>query len=104
MCGGIHLNTKLQFINGEWTLANQKKTREIINPFNKEVIAIVTEGDASDAKDAISAAKNAFDNGEWPKLPNIERGRIVRRIAELIERDAEELEIGRASCKERVSV
>jgi len=85
------LNTKLQFINGEWTLANQKKTREIINPFNKEVIAIVTEGDASDAKDAISAAKNAFDNGEWPKLPNIERGRIVRRIAELIERDAEEL-------------
>ncbi|HLR59061.1 MAG TPA: betaine-aldehyde dehydrogenase [Pseudogracilibacillus sp.] len=85
------MDTKLQFINGKWTLANQNKTRNIINPFNEEVIAVVAESDETDAQDAILAARHAFDHGEWPTLPNIERGRIVRRIADLIERDAEEL-------------
>ena len=85
------MDTKTQFINGKWTLANQNKTRNIINPFNEEVIAVVTESDETDAQEAILAARHAFDHGEWPTLPNIERGRIVRRIADLIERDAEEL-------------
>ena len=85
------MDTKTQFINGKWTLANQNKTRNIINPFNEEVIAVVAESDETDAQDAILAARHAFDHGEWPTLPNIERGRIVRRIADLIERDAEEL-------------
>src|SRR5699024_6814465 len=53
--------------------------------------SVVTEGDETDAKDAMFAARDAFDNGEWPTLPNIERGRVVRHIADLIERDQEEL-------------
>ena len=85
------MNIKKQFINGNWILANNKETREIINPYNQEVIAIVTESDETDTQDAIKAARDAFDHGEWPKLTNIERGRVVRKIADLIERDAEEL-------------
>lgn len=85
------MNSKSQFINGKWVLANQKDTREIINPFNQEVLATVTESDESDARDAIAAAREAFDHGDWPNLPNIERSRTVRKIADLIDRDAEEL-------------
>ncbi|WP_270179794.1 betaine-aldehyde dehydrogenase [Alkalihalobacillus sp. CinArs1] len=80
-----------QYINGKWVGANSGKLRSIINPFNQEEIAVVPEGNESDAKAAIAAAREAFDNGEWSTTPATERGAIVRRIAELIERDKEEL-------------
>ncbi|MYL30077.1 betaine-aldehyde dehydrogenase [Halobacillus halophilus] len=79
------------YINGAWVNAASEKVRDIINPFNQEVIAQVAEGDAEDAKLAIAAAKEAFDNGEWSDTPGAERGQKVFRIAELIERDKEEL-------------
>lgn len=80
-----------QYINGKWVGAISGNTRDIINPFNQEVIATVPESDESDAKTAIAAARAAFDKGEWSSAPAIERGAIVRNIAELIERDKEEL-------------
>ena len=86
------MNIKLQqYINGNWIEANSGKTRDIINPFNQEVIATVPEGDASDAKAAIAAARATFDNGDWAFAPAAERATIVRKIAELIERDKQEL-------------
>ncbi|QHE50907.1 betaine-aldehyde dehydrogenase [Pontibacillus sp. HMF3514] len=80
-----------QYVNGKWVDANSGNTRDIINPFNQEVIATVPEGDESDAKAAIAAAREAFDHGDWAFTPATERGTIVRKIAELIERDKEEL-------------
>jgi len=85
------LEVKRQYINGEWVHALSKQTREIINPFNQEVIAIVTESNEEDTKLAISAARHAFDHGDWPNTPTMERAKVVRKIAELIERDREEL-------------
>lgn len=82
---------KYMYINGAWVNAASEKVRDIINPFNQEVIAQVAEGDAEDAKFAIAAAREAFDNGEWSDTPGAERGQKVFRIAELIERDKEEL-------------
>ncbi|MCE7791291.1 betaine-aldehyde dehydrogenase [Salipaludibacillus sp. CUR1] len=82
---------QLQYINGKWVESNSGNTRDIINPFNQEVIATVPEGDETDAKAAIAAARETFDEGTWPSTPAIERGAIVRKIAELIERDKEEL-------------
>jgi betaine-aldehyde dehydrogenase len=88
----IHMNLKLQqYINGEWVNAISGNTREIINPFNQEIIATVPEGDEADTKAAITAAREAFDKGEWSSLPAIERGNMVKKIADLIERDKEEL-------------
>ncbi|WP_165997539.1 betaine-aldehyde dehydrogenase [Bacillus sp. Cs-700] len=80
-----------QYINGKWVGANSGRMRTIINPYNQEIIATVPEGDESDAKAAIAAAREAFDHGEWAFTPATERGVIVRKIAELIERDKEEL-------------
>ncbi|MGE6629807.1 betaine-aldehyde dehydrogenase [Bacillus sp. NPDC077027] len=79
------------FINGQWVGAKSGETRDIINPFNQEVIATVSEGSRNDAQLAIKAARKAFDQGEWASLPGLERGNFVLKIAELIRRDLDEL-------------
>lgn len=80
-----------QYINGEWVLSTTEEVRDIINPYNKEVIAKVTEGNREDTKLAIQAAREAFDHGEWANTSAVDRGKLVRKIATLIERDKEEL-------------
>ncbi|WP_242144631.1 MULTISPECIES: betaine-aldehyde dehydrogenase [unclassified Bacillus cereus group] len=85
------MSLKKMYINGEWVESISGKTRNIINPFNQEIIATVTEGDEEDAKLAIKAARAAFDQGNWVSTPANERGELVQKIAELIRRDKEEL-------------
>lgn len=85
------LTLKQQYIDGQWIDSISGKTREIINPFNQEVIAVAAEGDVADAKTAIAAARKAFDHGPWPTTPATKRGRIIGKIAAFIERDKEEL-------------
>ncbi|RWZ54511.1 betaine-aldehyde dehydrogenase [Halobacillus fulvus] len=88
----MDVNIQMQhYINGKWTGADSENTRDIINPFNQEVIATVPEGDEKEAKEAIAAARATFDKGVWATTPAAERGEIVRKIAELIQRDKEEL-------------
>jgi len=79
------------YIDGSWVDSKLGKTRKIINPYNQEVIAVVAEGDAEDAKLAIAAARKTFDKGTWPMTPANERAQLIFKIAELIERDKEEL-------------
>ncbi|MFD1168290.1 betaine-aldehyde dehydrogenase [Oceanobacillus caeni] len=85
------MDIKKNYINGEWVSALSGEVREIINPYNQEVIAVVSESKEEDTKLAISAAREAFDQGEWSNTSATERGRIVAKIAQLIERDKEEL-------------
>lgn len=82
---------KKMFINGEWVAASSGETRQIINPYNQEVIATAAEGHEKDAKFAIAAAREAFDHGEWSDWPAHERGKKVHDVATFIERDQEEL-------------
>ncbi|MFT5871902.1 MAG: betaine-aldehyde dehydrogenase [Clostridium sp.] len=79
------------YIDGIWVDAKSGNTRKIINPYNREEIAVVAEGDSEDAKRAIAAARKAFDEGTWSTTPANERAQLVFKIAELIERDKEEL-------------
>src|SRR5699024_2155430 len=85
------MNVLKQVIDGEWILCTTNEIRELINPFKQEIIAEVTEGNNEDAKEGIRAARKAFDEGEWATAPATERGKLVRKIATLIERDKEEL-------------
>ncbi len=82
---------KKMFINGEWVEASSGETRDIINPYNQEVIATAAEGNEQDTKFAIAAAREAFEHDDWATTPAAERGKIVHKIADLIERDREEL-------------
>src|SRR5690554_1503716 len=79
------------YIDGNWTAAESRETREIINPFNQEIIAIASEGNENDVNTAIQAARNAFDHGGWTATPANERGKLLYKIASLIERDQDEL-------------
>src|SRR5699024_7463656 len=89
--GETEMNVLKQFIDGEWVQSSTNETREIVNPFNQEIIAEVAEGNEIDAKKAIQSARKAFDDGEWSTTSAAERGKIVRQIAMYIERDKEEL-------------
>lgn len=79
------------FIGGKWVESISGETREIINPYNQEIIATAVEGDAADAQKAVAAARQAFDRGEWRSTTALERGKLLYRIASFIERDKEEL-------------
>lgn len=59
-----HLSQR-QYIDGEWVESTNKNTRDIINPYNQEVIFTVSEGTKEDAERAILAARHAFESGEW---------------------------------------
>ncbi len=82
---------KTHYINGEWLAVEKDARREIINPANQEVIALVSEGTIKEADQAIESAKIAFESGIWSGKSSKERGEIVRKVAELIQRDLEEL-------------
>lgn len=79
------------YINGEWRDSHNQSTRNIVNPANGETIARAAEGTVEDARDAIQAARSAFDSGIWSDLPPVERAAYLFKIADKIEEKADEL-------------
>jgi aldehyde dehydrogenase (NAD+) len=78
-------------IDGKWVDSVSGKTFETINPATGEVIARVAEGDKADVDKAVKAARLAFEEGPWKKMNARERGRLMYRLADLIEKNVEEL-------------
>lgn len=78
-------------IGGQWVEAASGKTFETMNPSTGEVLARVAEGDSEDVNRAVATARKAFENGPWPKLTPSQRGRLLLKLADLIEQNAEEL-------------
>jgi len=62
-----------------------------IDPYTRRPWAEVALGTAADADRAVSAARRAFDTGPWPRLTFSERGKLLHRLADLIQEHAEEL-------------
>jgi len=79
------------FIGGQWVPAQSGKTFETLNPATEEVIASVAEGDAADVDLAVKAARKQFDGGEWSKMDARDRGRLINKLADLIEEEAADL-------------
>lgn len=80
------------FINNEWCDAVSGKTFPSINPTTGEKIIDVAEGDKADVDKAVAAANEAFKLGSpWRTMDASERGRLLYRLADLIERDREYL-------------
>ena len=76
------------FIDGQWRAAN--RTFEVLNPATGGLLAHVASADEADVDDAVAAARRAFE-GEWSHVSGTARGALLHRIADLIERDAEQL-------------
>jgi aldehyde dehydrogenase (NAD+) len=82
--------TKL-LINNKWVDSASGKTFPTINPSTGETITQVAEADAADVDKAVAAARAAFDKGPWRKMSASERGLFMYRLADLIEKNREEL-------------
>jgi len=83
---------KKLFINNEWVDAVSGKTFATINPANGEEICHVAEADRADIDIAVNAAKNAFRLGsEWRRMDASQRGELIYKLADLMERDREYL-------------
>ncbi|MFE0578451.1 aldehyde dehydrogenase family protein [Streptomyces sp. NPDC058874] len=78
-------------IAGTWRSAVSGATREVLDPADATVLAVVSEGGTADTDAAVSAARAAFDGGEWPQTPVLERAALLRRTADLLQRDRERL-------------
>lgn len=69
------------YIDGRWAKPLKGGTFDVVNPSTEEVIHKAPSGTAEDADLAVKAARRAFDDGSWSKLPGKERGRYLRAIA-----------------------
>ncbi|XP_053441733.1 mitochondrial 10-formyltetrahydrofolate dehydrogenase isoform X2 [Nycticebus coucang] len=79
------------FINGQFTDADGGKTYDTINPTDGSTICKVSYASLADVDKAVAAAKDAFENGEWGRMNARERGRLMYRLADLLEENQEEL-------------
>ncbi|MEU9735786.1 aldehyde dehydrogenase family protein [Streptomyces sp. NPDC048002] len=78
-------------VDGEWRDALSGATRDILDPADARPFAVVAEGDEKDTDLAVEAARRAFRDGDWPRTPVAERAALLRRVADLLVRDREEL-------------
>ncbi|HKC28835.1 MAG TPA: aldehyde dehydrogenase [Jatrophihabitans sp.] len=83
-------------IDGGWQPSASGRTYESENPYNGKPWAVVPDAGAADVDRAVRAARNAMD-GPWGALTGFERAAHMRRLAEIIARDAESLAIAEST-------
>ena len=79
------------YIGGRWTSGDATGVLDVVNPANEELIGQVPEATVRDAEAAIGVARKAFDEGPWPWMKPRERGAILVKMAEILERRSTEL-------------
>ena len=72
------------YIGGEWVDATGEKTFESLNPANGEAWSTVPEATEHDVDRAVQAAHKAFIDGPWPAMTPTQRGKLLRRLADLL--------------------
>ncbi len=78
-------------IGGEWRDAQSGAAFTTINPATEDVLTEVADGREADVEAAVRAARKAFDEGPWPRMSGAERGKILWKLADLIESKAAEI-------------
>src|SRR3954466_12690576 len=84
------------FINGKWVSAQSGETFPTFAPSTGEQSADVAKAGREDAQAAVQAARNAADNGPWPKMSGKERAKKLRKVAEIINGRSAEIAEGKA--------
>src|SRR5271163_2352074 len=87
--GFVSKTVKL-LINGKWVEAASGKTFPTYNPATGEVLANVAAGDKEDIDRAVKAARAAFQTGKWSRISHSDRGKLLWKLADLLEKHAEE--------------
>lgn len=79
------------FIDGKWVDSASGNTFPTINPATGEVLTQVAEGDERDVDTAVQAARKAFEGNPWAEMSASDRGRLLWKIGDLIDKYNEEL-------------
>jgi betaine-aldehyde dehydrogenase len=78
-------------IDGAWVTARAGERREIRCPADGTLVAEVDEAGTEDTEAAIAAAHAAFHDGPWPTTSSRDRGDLLLRLADLLERDTDDI-------------
>jgi betaine-aldehyde dehydrogenase len=79
------------FLGGAFSAASDGGTRELIDPATNEAYARVAEATAADAARAIALARRAFDEGPWSETFALDRARLLNKLADAIDANADDL-------------
>jgi acyl-CoA reductase-like NAD-dependent aldehyde dehydrogenase len=91
LCKDFVSKTRQLLINGKWVDAESGKTFETKNPANDQVITKVAEGSKADVDKAVKAARKAVEEGPWRKMSTAQRAKLMFKLADLVEKNADEL-------------
>src|ERR1700688_3358406 len=95
----VEINSKIRdfmtssrrlLIDGKWVEAKSGETFPVYNPANGEVLHQCAAGDKADIDLAVKAARRAFEEGPWSRLTHGQRGKLIWKLADLIEEHLEE--------------
>ena len=84
------------YINGNFRDASDNGTMDAVNPFDRSVFAKLAKSTLQDTRDAIKAARDAFDSGIWTGKTREERSAVIKQIADKVKENSallQELEI-----------
>jgi aldehyde dehydrogenase (NAD+) len=81
------------YIDGAWVDARSGETFESVDPFTGRPWAELPRAGEADVSDAVGAARRAFDDGPWRTMTGVQRARLMRRLASLIDERAEDIAI-----------
>jgi p-cumic aldehyde dehydrogenase len=87
----ITLPSRKLLIGGEWTSAGSGEKIDIINPATGKPFSEIESAGEADVDLAVTAARKAFENKAWRRMRPLDRGKLLSKIADLIEANAEEL-------------
>lgn len=79
------------YIGGEWTAAETGETRSITEPCTEGTLADVPSATPADVDRAVAAASSALASGDWAEMKPAERERMIHRLADLVEANAQTL-------------
>jgi aldehyde dehydrogenase (NAD+) len=87
----VNIKSGRLLIDGQWV--DGSKTFDTINPATEKVLTQVFEASPADVDRAVQAARRVFEdrNGPWRKLSASERGRLLWKLADLVEKNIDEL-------------
>ncbi|HXL16617.1 MAG TPA: aldehyde dehydrogenase family protein, partial [Streptosporangiaceae bacterium] len=71
------------YIGGQWVAPAGSATLDVISPHTEEVVGRVPDGTPADMDRAVAAARDAFDNGPWPRMDPADRAAAVGRLADV---------------------
>jgi phenylacetaldehyde dehydrogenase len=83
-------NAKRNLIDGQWVAAASGETFATIDPATGDEICSVPSSGKEDIDRAVKAARKAFEGGAWPSLTASERGKLLWKLADLLEKNLEE--------------